>query len=550
MDSIEPIFPLDRIYLCGIFGRKMSLDLASGRRVKISEEAWGLVQQVKEGTKPRTALSDAACGAANELRILLEAGRFGPDEAAILAEDFVPTGVNSVLFNLTHNCNLACKYCIMCMPDLKEGYKNQAKTVDKGLICGVVDFIHSVGLPGTNLSFFGGEPLLAFDRLKETVEYAEAKYPGWFNFNVITNGTLLRKEMCEFFKKHKVSFLFSIDGDQPENDSLRVYKNGRGSVFRDAWKNIRHLKEKYPKIHYKVNVTYFRQTTDVLKAFRKFLALGVGNTRYERGLATKDSPYRVNLADLGPLKEAFSGMAREYRDHLLHGGRHLVDNFITPMRKIAKQTPRLRGCNMGIDYLTVAADGSLYPCHKLVGHKDHCVGHVLTSMDDTRYRGLWKKSVVVREPCKTCWARFLCGGCCVSDNFHESGSFLTPVEENCELAKHLIGLSLWLFEELEDKDPVILKDLLGPDYLLETDVPVAAQGSDPGKRVKNIKSGGVYELNDLARRILDGCNGQNSVGDIARQLAAEYEIPRPVALSDLRQQLGVFFHAGLIRFQV
>ncbi len=550
MDSIEKPFPLDQVHLCGIFGRKMAFDLTSGRRVRISEAAWDLAQEVKTGARPFAALSDEATKAAAELRILLEAGLFSQEEADTAAEDFVPTGINSVLFNLTHNCNLACKYCIMDMPDLKEGYKNLAKTVDKDLVPRVVDFVRSVALPGTNFSFFGGEPLLAFDRLKETVEYAEARYPGWFHFNIITNGTLLRGEMCEFFKKHKVSFLFSIDGDQPENDSLRVYKGGQGSVFRDAWENIRGLKEAYPEVVYKVNVTYFRQTTDLLKAFRKFLALGIGNTRFERGLATKGSPYRVNLADLDQVKEAFSGMAREYRDHLLGGGRHLVDNFVTPMRKIAKQTPRLRGCNMGIDYLTIAADGSLYPCHKLVGHKDHRIGDVRTSMETAKYRGLWEKSVMKREPCKACWARFLCGGCCISDNFHETGNFMAPVAENCELTKHLIGLSLWLFEELEEKDPVILKDLLYPDYLLETAVPVSLRGPGTGNRVSNPRSGGVYELNDLARKILDGCDGKNSVGAMARQLAGEYEIPLPVALSDLRQQLGIFYHAGLVSFRM
>lgn len=466
------------------------------------------------------------------------------------SEDHCPTGLISVLFNLTHQCNLACKYCIMAMPELKQGYQESQATMNVDLVRETVDYIYRAGLPGMNVTFYGGEPLLKFDLLQEAVEYAEQKYPGFFVYNVITNATLLTAKMAAFFQKHRVRFLFSVDGDKAANDRLRVFKNSDDSVYDRAWGNIQQLLGQLPELEYKVNVTYFRPTLDLERAFVSLLAQGVPETRFERGLAPANSPYFVRQEDVERIKEAFSAIAEQYLEHLIAGGSHVVDNFVVLLRKISRQTPRLRGCNMGIDYVTIAADGRVYPCHKLVGHEDFCMGDVRSGTNNERYREFWQHSVVQRDSCSACEVRFLCGGFCICDNYFHNHDFFAPTRENCAIIKHNIKLALRLFTELEQRAPLALKRLLGADYLLETEVPVMSQFLQrPDERmVRQMETGGEYELNLTAVYILNQCDGKKTVGMIADNLAEAGNISKELVLADVRQQLGIFQSAQLISF--
>jgi uncharacterized protein len=439
----------------------------------------------------------------------------------------------------------------MQMPELKAGYQELQISMNNETVRDAVDYARAVGLKDTNLTFFGGEPLLRFDLLREAVEYAEKCYPDWFVFNVITNATLLTTDMADLIKKHNIRFLFSIDGDKLANDRLRIYKTGKGSVFEDAWKNIRDILVLVPELEYKINITYFRPTMDLAGAFTSLLSLGVPETRFERGLSPKNSEYIIRMEDVEIVKKSFSMMAEEYLKHLLAGGTHIQDNFVGLMRKIAKQTPRLRGCNMGVDYITIAVDGSVYPCHKLVGHKDFCMGNVHAGTQNERYYEIWENNVLYRSLCAECEDRFLCGGFCICDNLFHSGNFFLPTPENCEIIRHNITLALWLYNELENNDPSVLKRLLASDYWMESDCPIVTgplEINESGYQIRHLGTGGEYELNSTAVFIFNACDGVKTVGMIARQLSRMTGISFDSVLSDVRQQLGIFHSAKIVDF--
>ncbi|MDP8217851.1 MAG: PqqD family peptide modification chaperone, partial [Candidatus Theseobacter exili] len=391
-----------------------------------------------------------------------------------------------------------------------------------------------------------------FSLIKRIVNYAEKEYPGFFKYGMITNGTLMTGDMIAFFKKHGFSFIFSIDGDKCTNDKLRVFPSENQSVFDKAFGNLKNMIEVFPEANYKVNITYFKPTIDISSSFKFFLDCGIRETRFERGLVSDDSPFALDNEDIDKVKSEFTKMARIYLASLLEGELHIQDNFVIYMKKLSHRIKRYRGCNMGVDYLTVSSDGDVYPCHKLIGMDLYCVGNVNDGLQNEAYKKLWTKNVLQRPKCSICWARFICGGFCVCDNLHYNDDFLFPDEKNCELIKHIISLAYWLIMELEEKAPNVLKYLLKDYYMSDKDKPVFNEGINfepEDKILRNTRTGAEYILNDIAGKIILACNGQNNITDLAEMLCAEYDVSAEIALYDVKDIISGLINRGVVRIR-
>ncbi len=542
---------VDRLYLIKQFNRRILIDIPSGLTHPISEAAWEIIYYM-QNLSNKEALSrytfEQIEQAVREIEEKVHLGYICtlPPKTD---DDFCPNGLLSVLMNITHKCNLACKYCIMGMPSLKDGYKDNDISMSLDTALKAVDYIRTISVKGVNLTFFGGEPLIEFDNIKKIVEYTNDKYPGWFRFNIITNGTLLRDDMLDFFQKNKIEFLFSIDGDQEINDKLRVYKYKKQSVFTDAFSNLTKLAA-HTDINYKVNITYFKPTINIADSFDFFCSQKIPETRFERGLVPADSPFCISLTDIDYVKNEFSQMAQDYYQQLINGSDHIMDNFVILIKKITKNTRRYRGCNMGIDFITIAADGKIYPCHKMVGNAYQNIGSVENGVNNTKQREIWQQNVLQRPVCSKCWAKFLCGGFCISDNYHVNGDYFTPVRENCEIMKHNIKLALWLYYELDEQAPQVLKRIAGQDYLQGNEIPVQYTNQISWRdesRIYNKNTGAEYQLNGMAGRMFDLCDGNRNIESIARALSEECHISYVCALYDVRSQISAFYRAGLIK---
>jgi len=527
------------LYLFKQAGRKLAIHPPSGRRVKLSDAAWDAAHQLQ------------LTGRRNEKQPgwgeLVERNHCGQFDAVTPPPEAMPTGILSCLLNLTHRCNLACRYCIMGHPTLKQGYQDVKEVMSAKTAFRAIDLLSEQGSPPVNLVFFGGEPLLAFERMRETVLYAEQHYAGRFTYSVITNGTLLTEEQLPFLRQHRFGILFSLDGDQAMHDTFRVYPNGRGS-FRDVFRAVSLVQQQAPELDYKVNVTYFKSTTMMLEqAFRFFCENGIAHSRYERGVTAVDADYAVTMEMIPMATEQLGRLARLYCDRLLAGGRHEMDTFLIPLRRLAKGVTRRRGCNMGIDYWTVAADGQIYPCHKLVGRAEFSLGSVWRTEADRRWREYWERSVERRPKCSRCWARYVCGGYCVADNYHANGDFFEPSPENCRLMQATIRWALWLLTELEEKAPSVLKDLVGDDYLLTDERwrPSAKAIVEPPV-IRNRETGEVCELNKLAWRIWYGCEQGQTLGEIGEALALETACWPEVVTDDVLLQVQRLRQSGLL----
>lgn len=549
-DSLRP----EKLFLFEQFGRKLLVDLPSGLALPISSAAWSLLHNLQqygrlEGEGAAFSAEEIA-PAFQELAELVEVGHLCGPEPHAPSDDFPPTGLSSVLLNLTHRCNLACRYCIMAMPKLRQDYQRGISSMTEATAYQAIDFIRPHSVPGLTLTFFGGEPLLEFARMKRVVEYAESAYPNWFDYQIITNGTLLKPEMIDFFKKYEFSFLFSLDGHEEAHDRLRVYKRGGGSVFRDAFGNLQQLRQAYPDCRCKVNSTYFKPTLDLFESLKFFVEAGIPHLRFDRGLVHQESPYAVTMKEISQVKRQFDDMARYYLEGLLAGGVYLLDPFILFMKRISKKVRRYRVCNTGVDYITIAANGDIYSCYKLLGLEEQRLGHVQEGFSPTAAWKIWTRHVLQRPGCSDCWARFYCGGGCIADNYHLKGDFFEPLEENCEILQHLIKLSLWLYFELEEAVAGTLKQLLGDDYLLREEVPRRIPENyeevAPGSVRSNLFDS-LYELNPVAQHIFQLCDGRHTIEAIARAMKEAYGISHSLALNDVRTQVFRLMSAGLVQ---
>ncbi|NJL07320.1 MAG: SPASM domain-containing protein [Methylacidiphilales bacterium] len=468
-----------------------------------------------------------------------------PDEA------LPPTGIGSVLLNVTHHCNLACAYCVMAMPDLQHAYRDEKQSLSEGTGRTCIDFLAQAGYrDGVSITFFGGEPLLKFDLIERLVGYAEATYPDRFRYQLITNGCLMRPPMYDFFRRHRFSFLWSLDGEPEVHDRLRRFKKDEGSVFADSFAALQAFRAACPECPVGVNITYFRQTLDLPAAVRFFRRHGIQAIRMDRGLVPRESPHAVGPGEAAQVKAQLTEVAGDYLAALLRGEVFSLNPFVNYMRVISKRLPRSRSCNAGLDYVTIAATGEIYSCYKLLGLDDCRLGDVAEGYSREASLQLWDRLNVSRRPgCSACWARFICAGGCAADNRHLNGSYAEPTRENCAIALHAIELAVHLYFALLDTAPETLKTLLGAEHLAADDCPVRCDDEVRTRSdglVENVETGASYQLNEPAALILSLCDGTHALDDIATRLADQYGIPKTLAAMDCREQLFRMAKAGLI----
>lgn len=539
-------FPPKSLYLFKQFDRVLAFDRLSGLPYPLSADTLEVLWALRQGGPP---WSPAARAQAEEEVAAWRAAGHLEEEPRPRPEDLLLPQLGTVFLNITHACNLRCPYCVMHLPGLEDKYEKNLTPMSLKTARKALDFIVRTAPRGITLTFFGGEPLLAFGLVKQIVEEAESRYPGWFDYQLITNGTLLEPYMFEVIREHDIRVLVSFDGPPAEHDALRRFRRGQGSTFQETWSRFQALLAAYPECRYQINATYLRTSLKVAKTVDFFLSRGVANLRVDRGLVPRESPFALTLAEVDRLREEFERLVLSYRDYLLKGQGFRVDPFAQLINRLARGRRRWRACNAGVDYLTIAPDGEIYSCFKLLGVPSLRLGHVDEGLDNRVFAEVWARHVDQRRPCNTCFARYFCGGGCVADNFHLTGDFLTPPPETCAIVKHQVRLALWLFRELEDQAPAVLKELVGEAYLLPEEIPRKSpevQEEPDGFTLRHRDTGAVYRLNEVASRLWHLCDGRHCLGELAASLAAAYDLPPALALYDVRSQVNRWLETGLV----
>ena len=384
----------------------------------------------------------------NEVKELIEEERLFTDD---IYKDFVmdfkkrTTVVKALCLHIAHDCNLACKYCFA-----DEGeYHGKRELMSYEVGKKALDFLVANSGSRTNLEvdFFGGEPLMNFEVVKQLVEYGrslEEPNNKKFRFTLTTNGVLLDDDILEFANKEMSNLVLSLDGRKEVHDLMRPRRGGQGSYDTVVPKFIK-AAESRNQMNYYVRGTYTRNNLDFAKDVIHMADLGFEQISVEPVVADKSEDYAIREEDIDTLIKQYDELTAEMIKRKKEGKPFNFFHFMIDLSGGPCVAKRLSGCGSGTEYLAVAPSGDLYPCHQFVGMKDFLLGNVDEGIVRTEIRDEFKLcNVYAKEKCKNCFAKFYCSGGCAANSYNFSGSINGTYEIGCELQKKRIECAIAL----------------------------------------------------------------------------------------------------------
>jgi uncharacterized protein len=321
--------------------------------------------------------------------------------------------IQALSLAIAQKCNLGCAYCYAQQGEFGGAAKNMpAETAHQA-----VDLLLADAAPGArlNLAFLGGEPLVNRSVLQSATRRAAelAKSSGLtLTFSITTNGTLLTPADGDFFEEFGFALTVSLDGPQEVHDGLRMYKDGRGS-FDCVMKNVRPLLSRQRRMQVSARVTVTPKNLALRRTLDTFIRAGFHSVGFSPMLSAPNRHNEMQADDLEVMLGEMIDCGREFERRTRAGERYPFANMLNAMREIEKGTHRPYPCGAGAGYFGVSADGDLAACHRFVGDSEGVMGSLSTGVDAKR-RSEWlaERHVHRQQPCRDCWARYLCGGGC------------------------------------------------------------------------------------------------------------------------------------------
>ena len=353
--------------------------------------------------------------------------------------------LKSLCLHICHDCNLRCKYCFAGTGSF--GGERTMMTTEVGKKA--IDLIIKESAHRHNLEvdFFGGEPLMNFDVVKEIVEYAKVKGEEFnknFRFTLTTNALGLNDEKIEFINKVMKNVVLSIDGRKETNDNMRMRLDNTGSYDAILPKIQRLVKARNGKDYY-VRGTFTRENLDFSNDVFHLADLGFKQISVEPVVANCDSGFDLREEDLPVLFEQYEILAKEYVNRENQGKGFNFFHFMIDLNQGPCIAKRTSGCGAGHEYAAVTPEGDLYPCHQFVGIEEFKIGDVFEGIKGHEIRKSFKSSnITSREDCKNCWAKYYCSGGCVANAWQFNKNINIPYKIGCELEKKRLEVALWI----------------------------------------------------------------------------------------------------------
>lgn len=357
--------------------------------------------------------------------------------------------IKALCLHVAHDCNIRCAYCFASQGDFKGDRSLMSYEVGKKALDLLVS--HSGNRRNLEVDFFGGEPLMNFEVVKQLVTYGrslEAAHNKNFRFTLTTNGVLLNDEIMDYVNTHMSNVVLSIDGRKEVNDKMRYTISGGGTydIIVDKFKK---LIEKRGNKSYYVRGTYTKNNLDFSKDVLHMADLGFTSTSVEPVVAKPTDSYAIAEEDLNTLNEQYELLA----DAMIE--RHNTDkafsffHFALDLSQGPCVVKRLSGCGAGSEYLAVTPEGDIYPCHQFVGNDHFKMGNVLAGILDFGLTKEFKNAHVYnKEKCRSCWARFYCSGGCHANAYNFNNDIYVPYDIGCELEKKRIESSIYIYGKL------------------------------------------------------------------------------------------------------
>lgn len=363
------------------------------------------------------------------------------------------TVVKALCLHIAHDCNLACKYCFA-----EEGeYHGRRELMSFEVGKKALDFLvaNSGNRVNLEVDFFGGEPLMNWDVVKQLVEYGrslEEPNNKKFRFTLTTNGVLLNDEIMEYLNKEMSNVVLSLDGRKEVNDRMRPFRTGKGSYDLIVPK-FQKLADSRKQTNYYVRGTFTRDNLDFSEDVKHFADLGFKQMSIEPVVGPEEDPYSIREEDLPKIMEEYDKLALEYIKREKEGNGFNFFHFMIDLNQGPCVYKRLSGCGSGTEYLAVTPWGDFYPCHQFVGNEDFLMGNVNDGIvRNDIVEAFGDCNVYSKEKCKNCFSKFYCSGGCAANSYNFHGTINDAYDIGCEMQKKRVECSIMIKAALADAD--------------------------------------------------------------------------------------------------
>jgi uncharacterized protein len=351
--------------------------------------------------------------------------------------------VKAMCLHVAHDCNLKCEYCFASQGNFKgERSMMNLETGKKALLYLAQN---SGNRRNLEVDFFGGEPLMNFQTVKDLVDYGrsiEMKYNKHFRFTITTNGVLLDDNKIKYINENMDNVVLSLDGRKTVNDAMRLTVSGEGS-YDVILPNIKKMIQARGDKDYYVRGTFTSNNLDFGKDAVSFHREGFKKISIEPVVAPEEMDYAIREEHLDRILQEYEDFSKEYIRLTQQDDEFMFFHFMIDLNQGPCVVKRAVGCGAGSEYLAVTPEGELYPCHQFVGEKEFLLGTLDTGILNIELRDKFKvANVYNKEECRNCWARFYCSGGCHANAHYAHNDIMKPYEIGCEMEKKRIECAL------------------------------------------------------------------------------------------------------------
>ena len=342
--------------------------------------------------------------------------------------------VKALCLHVAHTCNLNCAYCFASQGK----YHGERAIMSLDVAKRALDFLieNSGSRRNLEVDFFGGEPLMNFEMIKELVAYArsiEKEHNKNFRFTLTTNGVLIDDDVIEFANKEMSNVVLSLDGRKEVHDRYRVDYAGNGSWEKIVPKFQKLVEARGHKDYY-MRGTFTHANPDFLEDIKQMLDLGFTELSMEPVVCAEGDPAELTQEDLPIVLEQYEKLAELMIERDKEGRPFTFYHYMIDLQGGPCIYKRISGCVSGTEYMAVTPWGDLYPCHQFVGDEKFCLGNIWDGVKNTEIQKEFAGcNVYAREECRDCWARLYCSGGCAANAYHATGSVKGVYKYGCEL---------------------------------------------------------------------------------------------------------------------
>lgn len=452
---------MSMIHKFSMDGYNIVLDVNGGGVHVLDEVAYDLVDLFEEKSKEEIIDTLSKDYKREQIEEAYEEIESLKEEGLLFTEDTYqehPSFVNrkkvvkALCLHVSHDCNLKCKYCFASQGDFGGEKEMMSFEVGKKAI----DYLiaNSGNRRNLEIDFFGGEPLMNFDVVKELVAYGrkvEKENGKNIRFTITTNGVLLDDDKIDYINEHMHNVVLSLDGRKEINDNMRPTVNDKGS-YDVIMPKFKKLVDKRPKDkYYYIRGTFTRDNLDFSEDVLHFANEGFKLTSVEPVVGDESNPYALREEDMDKVFAEYEKLAKQYAKRKLDGEDFTFFHFVVDLNQGPCVIKRITGCGAGNEYLAVTPNGDIYPCHQFVGNDDFKLANILDDevIIPQEISNMFRDAhVYSKEDCKTCWNKFYCSGGCHANAINFNDDIKKPYELGCEMQKKRTECSIMIQAKL------------------------------------------------------------------------------------------------------